>query len=587
MYQLFLLHNFKDNRTCIPGGRFENLLLVCITTILFCLALWSHFKCFVDSWLVSKIYAFAFGGVLCGIWILVKPNRQAFSISHISLGYMAFIVYYTLLIVLSPFIESNVAIIALISFLLIYLFFKIIPISIRFGIDLIIIILCLCEAVFGLYRCVSIGMPVYGISGHFDNPAGFAMCIACGIPFCCPLLKSDKFVERCFAIISVGVIMFAILLSKSRTGIMASMIVLCWYMIYCFKCHRNAKFEHKYLWMMIFGAVTLMGCIFLFKADSAVGRLFIWMNSLELAYESPVWGHFPGGFLHLYMKEQAEYFGHHADSKYWIFADNVAHPFNEYLLFFVENGIVGLLLLGAILYKVLKLGKSSTYGLAILCVVICACFSYPMRYPFMAVILAYSLAQIETEQVALPYHRIYSIGGKIIIAGYILVGCIILFKDMKFEKQWYVVTMASVEGKPALHNYEALYQNWNGNPYFLYNYGALLNQMAEFGLSADVLNKCQKYFDDYDVRMILDDDYMLMGNYYEAELQYYNAINMCPNRFMPLGCLLKLYIAQKKYGAAYDIAIQILDKPIKIPSATVHRIKREAEEYLTTTILPS
>lgn len=62
---------------------------------------------------------------------------------------------------------------------------------------------------------------------------------------------------------------------------------------------------------------------------------------------------------------------------------------------------------------------------------------------------------------------------------------------------------------------------------------------------------------------------------------------MCPNRFMPLGCLLKLYIAQKKYGAAYDIAIQILDKPIKIPSATVHRIKREAEEYLTTTILPS
>ena len=56
---------------------------------------------------------------------------------------------------------------------------------------------------------------------------------------------------------------------------------------------------------------------------------------------------------------------------------------------------------------------------------------------------------------------------------------------------------------------------------------------------------------------------------------------MCPNRFLPLQGLLRLYMKSGDFICANQIALEILEKPIKVPSYTVSIIREEAKNYLS------
>ena len=55
---------------------------------------------------------------------------------------------------------------------------------------------------------------------------------------------------------------------------------------------------------------------------------------------------------------------------------------------------------------------------------------------------------------------------------------------------------------------------------------------------------------------------------------------MCPNRFMPLDRLVKLYGQTGRDAEARQLAGEIIVKPVKVPSFRVDRMKREMEKYL-------
>ena len=59
---------------------------------------------------------------------------------------------------------------------------------------------------------------------------------------------------------------------------------------------------------------------------------------------------------------------------------------------------------------------------------------------------------------------------------------------------------------------------------------------------------------------------------------------MCPNRFVPLYQLALLLKNKGKVKEARSLAHHIMNKPIKIPSPTINRIKREMRKLLTMTI---
>jgi hypothetical protein len=56
--------------------------------------------------------------------------------------------------------------------------------------------------------------------------------------------------------------------------------------------------------------------------------------------------------------------------------------------------------------------------------------------------------------------------------------------------------------------------------------------------------------------------------------------SMCPGRFMPLYELTELYTATGRTGEARTLAQQIVNKKVKISSATIHAIKQKMQELI-------
>lgn len=135
-----------------------------------------------------------------------------------------------------------------------------------------------------------------------------------------------------------------IILSRARTAILATAVILILFFIRLLKI-RNIRlsFVH-YAVIALCGLLLFAGLIFV-KKDSADGRLLIWQCSAQLIFRKPVSGYGGNGFTANYMNEQAAYFTKHSDSKYAMLADNVRHPFNEFLKWTVNYGLTGLCLI--------------------------------------------------------------------------------------------------------------------------------------------------------------------------------------------------------------------------------------------------
>ena len=122
------------------------------------------------------------------------------------------------------------------------------------------------------------------------------------------------------------------------------------------------------------------------------------------------------------------------------------------------------------------------------------------------------------------------------------------------------------------------------NAYFLYNYAAKLNYFGYYERSCFLVDKCRNYFNDYDVQMLIADNLFHLEEWNKAKNHYSKAFYMCPNRFVPLNQLHKIAILENDSNMARKIACLIIDKPTKVPSATVYKIKQKMQQYLETDI---
>lgn len=106
-----------------------------------------------------------------------------------------------------------------------------------------------------------------------------------------------------------------------------------------------------------------------------------------LEFPSILWGYGFGFFKSQYMVYQAEYFQKYDDCDYGLYADNIFHPMNEYVLFLIEQGVILSILLLYILFIYMnKVRKDTPQFLSIVVILIVSCFSYPFRYPLILII---------------------------------------------------------------------------------------------------------------------------------------------------------------------------------------------------------
>ena len=144
----------------------------------------------------------------------------------------------------------------------------------------------------------------------------------------------------------------------------------------------------------------LFSILYYKKKDSADGRLLIWKCTWEMMQTTPIAGNGIDCFHKNYVDYQTNYFKQHPDSRFVMLADNVKHPFNEYLLIGVQFGIIGwILLIGMITfllfcYRRQPMKEKYISLLALLSIAVFSFFSYPFTYPFVWIVTITSIVTI-------------------------------------------------------------------------------------------------------------------------------------------------------------------------------------------------
>lgn len=461
--------------------------------------------------------------------------------------------------------------------------------------SMIIVVLCTIEAGIGISQFFNILTPpshFHRITGNFDNPAGFAICLCIEIPFNLYLLrKHNKHRLNLCYLLPFLIILTGIILSESRTGLFSTTIILVLYFIHKYKSRIFFKRNIVLLSIIILFLITpIIFAAYYAKKDSADGRLLIWRCTWEMIKDSPLTGHGIGAFNKHYMDYQAAYFEKHPNSGFALLADNVKHPFNEYLSIIVQFGMIGLLILTLIAiflcscYRKAPSKEGYFSLLALLSIAVFSFFSYPFTYPFTWIITIFCILSIIIKTYGNGHIKHYFLRSSI---GFFLlsISFVLLYmtgKRMKGELNWKqtVVTASSGETDEALLQYETLMKSLGNNPYFLYNYAVELYLNEDYTNCLKIALKCQTYWSDYDLELIQAGAYTDMHIHDKAIMHLQKAGYMCPARFVPLYELMKLYEKNGEKEKAFKTAKEIIKKTIKIPSYTINRIKEEAREVL-------
>ena len=449
---------------------------------------------------------------------------------------------------------------------------------------------CLILSVYGLLQYVGF-IPsrhyAFPITGTYENPAGFAAVQAALFPFALSLCldAGRKSLVRCSAAITSIACVLTVILSGSRAGMLA--VCAAGIVMTAFRTRVLRIFKsHSWLWipLIVAAAVSLLS-LYRIKTGSADGRLFVWRVCWDLIKERPLFGYGTGGFQKHYMDAQAAYFSQHSDSPFIMLADNVTHPFNEYVYLTVNFGLAGLavaLYLLVLTVKRLLISDDSVKvkGLAVVTSLSVMClFSYPFHYAAVwftaatAVIPAFLKQGLDSISSVTPgYLRVTF---PVLLTLLLAAALRMMYLDLK----WAEMSRRSLAGhtERMLRYYERMKPQMRHNPLFLYNYAAELNYIDRYEESLTITEECMKGWNDYDVQILFADNLENTGQIDRAIEAYLHASNMIPCRFEPLESLMNLYIETGDTLNAVNTARKILSKPIKVPSARVAAITDNAK----------
>ncbi|MDR1339241.1 MAG: O-antigen ligase family protein, partial [Prevotellaceae bacterium] len=475
------------------------------------------------------------------------------------------------------------AVCLLLLFFLLQQMTVILPVKYILGITVILTAILACYGVWD-YSGLLLSARQVRLTGSFDNPAGFTAALACVLPCTFYFFRNTSRTVKYIAVFIAVLLFSVIVLSRARAAIIAGLAVIACYLL-C-GSYSGVKWKNWTKILLVCIVAASMTGLYFLKRDSANGRIPIWQSTWEMIRDKPLTGHGHGTFNAKYMFYQAEYFETHPDSKYADLADNVLHPFNEYLLVWAEHGMIGMACIAFLCFLLVRcyIREPSQIRfialLSMLSLAVLSCFSYPFKYPFTWVIAFLNITLICPPGKGSSRRTVHATRTGLVLTAIALL--LVGVPVMKAEIRWNTVAKQSLAGKTGevLPEYDKLYKYLGKNGLFLYNHAAELHEVREYAKSLSVFERCVRYYNDMDVQMLLADNYKELCQYDEAEKHLKLAASMCPGRFMPLYQLTELYTATERTNEARTLARQIVNKKVKIPSATIHAIKQKMQELI-------
>jgi O-antigen ligase len=304
-------------------------------------------------------------------------------------------------------------------------------------------------------------------------------------------------------------------------------------------------------------AVVLCAGLYTLRPVSADGRLLIWKASASLVAEAPVFGNGADAFRREYMFHQAAYLEDKLLSDEAGLADTVAYAFNEPVRVLCEYGVVGFLLLGALVVCLIVRPSNRFVAAGLVAWLGFGLFSYPASvYPLrlLFIILAAMLARdgrtLWTIKLKAPL-RIAA------IAGFAALAC------------------------AAVANY--LDPKTDLDPDYLYRRGGELYFEKRYAEAIPVLEQAMRVAPSSLLLMDLGKCYDALGRTAEAEESLLTAVEMAPAYTTPAYELFDFYRREGRTADARRWAAFILARKFKTTNSLTLFARKQAREYLATT----
>lgn len=426
---------------------------------------------------------------------------------------------------------------------------------------------------------------LFAVTGPFDNPTGIGMCLAILFPYVLYHLPAEHRNRQRMRQACACLLLLTIVLSGSRTAIAATGAAFL--VLYAYRIRR------KHLrWILI---LILLACmaLYLYKPVSANGRLFMWWIGGRLASGHWWSGNGWNGFDHGYMLEQAAYFLQHPHSMWAQVADDVRSPFNEYLLFFIRFGLVGVLWLAVTtlcLYRRIRPNYCTLKlpAVASLCALsVCGCFSYPSYYisivligvTGIGILCSSTSQQPSTRPAPVIYTGVISLA--LVIA---LFGCGYCYHT--YERPRLQLEQRSADGERSREldqAYEALHHTgyFKSHAVFLYNYALHLYEQGYYPKALTVLHSYRSLRNDYDGQMLYAYTLARLSRRPDAIGAFKLASAMLPGRLQPRYELMRLYDQAGNQNQARREAQAALQLPLKVSNQKTDYLRHEMADYLS------
>ena len=342
------------------------------------------------------------------------------------------------------------------------------------------------------------------------------------------------------------------------------------------------------------------GCAFLyfFKKTSAKGRLLVWKVTARMIVAHPFAGVGPERFRACYMDYQKIYFQTGGTVAERAHADNIYYAFNDPLQFIAENGLIGLLLLTAIILMLLKIRTSSSSllsiaGAGLLSVSVFSLFSYPMailpiKLNFVIYLSLLSSGSVNNKIVtlkpALPSPLIHMLRLGVMVP--LLLGALWVSRNITILYNGYSdwqTAMSLYQMKfytESIGFYKKAYPIFRKEGDFLMHYGKALSMDKEDAKALEKLHEATRFLNTTIIQTTIGDSYKSLKMYDCAESAYLNASYMLPDRLYPKYLLAKLYEETGQKEKAVIAARDILRHNSRIPSEAVDEMDMEMEQLL-------
>ena len=179
--------------------------------------------------------------------------------------------------------------------------------------------------------------------------------------------------------------LFSIILTGNRAAIIGVIVLILYYCL----IYNRIKISTKKIVFIIISLLIIFVILFLYKQNSAMGRLLIWKICILKLYNYFFLGSGVNSFISVYNNAQGEYFSNKEVTEIEIYNANfVAYPYNDILMIMIEFGLPLFFLIIYLFVNIIKNGCKKNIVIICLKLSLIAIFAYSMfSYVFKVPIL--------------------------------------------------------------------------------------------------------------------------------------------------------------------------------------------------------